>query len=89
MRSESFSAELEAVGIHSAKTCVHIPLSVEHVFGIKGDIPVKGVLNGVPFENIMVMEGNGTHTILLDDAVLREAGVRAGDTVEFTIQVDV
>lgn len=89
MQSESFSAELKAVGVHSARTCVHIPLSVEHVFGIKGDIPVKGALNGVPFENTMVMEGNGTHTILLDDATLREAGVRAGDTVQFTIQVDI
>lgn len=87
MQIERFSAKLEAVGVHSAKTCVRIPLSVEHVFGIKGNVTVSATLNGVPFEGTMVMEGNGTHTMLLDDAILRGAGVKAGDTVQFTIQI--
>lgn len=87
MNSEIFTAELEPIGPSDSLTCVRIPFSVEHVFGVKGHLPVVGELNGIPFESSLEEEGDGTHTMLVDETVLRKAGVKAGQTVKIGLQI--
>ncbi len=88
MIGEIFTAELIGIGPNDSKTCVRIPFSVEHVFGRKGRLSVAGTLNNVPFESVLEQEGNGTHTMLVDEATLRAANVKAGDSVEFKLRVN-
>ena len=87
MNRERFKANLEAIGPGGSKTCVRIPFSVEHVFGRKGSLAVAGTLNGMPFESTLEMEGNSTHTMLVDDAVLQAANVKACETVNFVLYI--
>ncbi|MHC1782975.1 MAG: 2-amino-4-hydroxy-6-hydroxymethyldihydropteridine diphosphokinase [Anaerolineaceae bacterium] len=87
MNSEVFKAELEAIGPGDSITCVRIPFSVKHVFSRNGSVAVAGTLNGVPFESTLEMEGNGTHTMLVDDNTLQAAKVKAGETVDFVLYV--
>lgn len=84
---EFFTAVLEPIGPSDSLTCVRIPFSVEHVFGKKGHVEVTGTLNGLTFEGALEAEGDGTHTMLIDEAVLKAAGVKAGDTVDFSVQM--
>jgi hypothetical protein len=86
MEKEIFTAELEPIGPSDSLTCVRIPFSVKHVFGIGGRVTVTGTVNGVPFESALEVEGDGTHTMLVPEAALRSANLKAGDQAEIALQ---
>ena len=65
-----------------------IPFSVEKVFGTKARPPVKGTVNGFPFRNSLMPEGNGVHSMMFSKALQKSANAKAGDTVKVVLTPD-
>jgi hypothetical protein len=68
-------------------TPLPIPLDVEKLFGIRGRVPVRGTLNGVPFRSTLSPFG-GVHYLPVNRALREQAGVAAGDRVEVVLEHD-
>lgn len=66
----------------------NVPLNVEKEFGKKGQIQVKATLNGKTFYNSLMPHGNGRHFIVLGGPIRTQTGVKVGDTVTMTIELD-
>jgi len=85
---QKFQATITGRGPNSAWTQLDIPFNVHEVFGAKGMVPVTGTLNGVPFRNSLKPNGDGTHYLHVNQALLAGAKVRVGDTVALVIERD-
>ena len=82
----TFEATLERPDMRGAWTFVRIPFSVAEEFGVKGQVPVKGAINGVPYENSLLPQGEGVHILVIKKEIRDRAGVEAGDVAEVTLQ---
>ena len=60
-----FEATLERPEMRGAWTFVRMPFSAAEEFGIKGQVPVKGTINGVPYENFLLPQGDGVHILVV------------------------
>lgn len=67
---------------------ITVPFSVEQAFGTRAQVKVKGTVNRVPFRSSLMPAGNGTHYMAINQALREAAGVSAGDTAEFTLELD-
>ena len=81
-----FEATLERPDIRGAWTFVRIPFSVAQEFGVKGQVPVKGTINGVPYENFLLPQGEGVHILVIKKEIRDQASVTAGDVAEVTME---
>ena len=65
-----------------------VPFDVQFVFGTRTRVAVKGTLNGSPFRNGLLPEGDGTHAMPVNKKLMADASVAAGDAVEVEMSVD-
>ena len=86
MKAYRFKATLERPEVRGAWTFVRIPFSVADEFGVKGQVPVKGAINGVPYENFLLPQGQGVHILVVKKEIRDRAGVAAGDVAEVTLE---
>lgn len=84
---QSFEVQLQYAGPGAATFFVP-PLSVEAAFGSKGLTPVAGTLNGHSFRSSLFPNGDGTHYMVVNQPLRAAAGVKAGDTVQVTMERD-
>jgi len=80
-----FSAVIYKVGINP---CVDIPERVSRTFGIRGNIPVTGALNGLPIRATLVPIGEGRHRLYINGEMRRRARVNAGDRINLRLELD-
>ena len=85
---KAFKARLTARGPGGAWTFLEIPFSVEKEFGTKGRVAVSGTMNGFAFENSLMPNGDGTHSMMVSKALQAGAKASSGDSVAVTIAVD-
>ena len=83
-----FEATLERPDMRGAWTFVRMPFSAAEEFGVKGQVPVKGTINGVPYENFLLPQGEGVHILVIKKEIRDQAGVTAGDVAEVTLERD-
>ena len=83
-----FQAPLTAHGPNGAWVFLHIPFDVHAAFGRRGQVRVCGTLNGAPFRNSLLPEGDGTHRMAVNRALQDAAGARAGQIVAVTLELD-
>lgn len=81
-----FEATLERPDMRGAWTFVRIPFDVAEEFGVKGQAPVKGTVNGVPYENSLLPQGGGVHILVIKKEIRDQAGITAGDVAEITLE---
>jgi hypothetical protein len=88
MAPQRFKARLEVGGEGNAWVLLKLPFDAAAVFGSKGNIRVKGTLNGTPYETSIFPGGDGTHHMMVNKALQQSAGVKAGSTVDVTMEIN-
>jgi hypothetical protein len=85
---QRFRATLAPRGPRGAWVFLPIPFDVAAVFGTRSRLPVSGTMNGVPFRNSLLPQGDGSHAMAVSKELQAGAGAGAGDTVEVVLDVD-
>jgi Domain of unknown function (DUF1905) len=81
---KEFDAPLEKGDNPGAWTCVVID-DVLELFGTRGLVKIRGVIDGEPFTGALMAQGDGTHRLPVRAALRSTIGKKAGDTVHIRI----
>ncbi len=68
---------------------VDTPLNTEQEFGLKGKVPVCGILKTIEFSATLIPRGNGEHYLVLDKSIREKANIVLGDSFELKLWRDV
>ena len=66
---------------------VRVPDSAAR-FGIRGQIPVSGAINGHKFRSCFQPDGKGNHCMMVNKLMQQGGGFKPGDTVLLDVKVD-
>jgi len=70
---------------HGINPRVDVPEEISRAFGDKGYVAVRGTMNGVGIRATLVPAGGGRHVLHVNHQMRDRAGVKVGDTVDFSI----
>ena len=87
--SKKFTARLESIGPGGSWTRMQIPFDAAAAFGSRGRVAVCGTLNGFAFRTSILPNGDGTHHMMLNKALLAGAEASAGERVAVVMERDV
>jgi len=83
-----FQSAVEGLGPSGAWTKIHIPFDVEKQWGSKGRVSVRGTINGFKFESSIFPNGDGSHHMMLNKAILTGAKLKTGDAARVAMEAD-
>jgi len=86
--AKTFQAVLEKSANNLGWTIIRVPLDVAKVWGGRGQLRVKGEINGFPFQTSLFPTGKGHHTLLVNKKMQRGASVRIGMKAKFRLEPD-
>ncbi len=81
---KEFDAQLHKGENPGAWTCV-VMNGVAELFGTRGLVKIRGVIDGEPFDGALMAQGDGTHRLPVRAALRKTIGKQAGDTVHVRI----
>lgn len=81
---KEFDARLRKGDNPGAWTCVVID-DVHELFGTRGLVKIRGVIDGEPFTGALMAQGDGSHRLPIKAALRATIGKQAGDTVHVRI----
>ena len=81
---KEFDAQLHKANNPGAWTCVVLD-DVQELFGTRGLVKIRGVIDDEPFEGALMAQGDGTHRLPVRAALRKTIGKEAGDTVHVRI----
>lgn len=87
MTKIKFSAKLEKVENMDATT-ISFPYNVEEIFGTKGQIKVKALIDGIEYRGSLVNMGTGCHVLGVTKEIRKKINKKAGDFVEIILERD-
>jgi hypothetical protein len=79
-----FDAPLQKGSNRGAWTCVVMNDAAE-LFGTRGLVKIRGVIDGEPFDGALMAQGDGTHRLPVKAQLRKAIGKEAGDTVHVRI----
>ncbi|KRE35416.1 YdeI/OmpD-associated family protein [Paenibacillus sp. Soil522] len=88
MKVHAFEAVLVKPAAVGSWTYVTVPFDVEELFGRKSQVRVKGTINGIAYKGSLMPHGNGTHFMVVNQALRDAAEVTAGCMVSVTMEHD-
>jgi hypothetical protein len=88
LEMKQFKAQLKARGPEGAWTFLEIPFSVEEAFGSKARVAVCGTINGFAFQNSLMPNGDGTHSMAVNKDLQAGAKTGAGQLVSVSMELD-
>jgi hypothetical protein len=88
VQSWTFSATLVRPDQPGTWTYLVIPLDMPALFAKKGQIKVRGTINGHPFRGAAMPHGDGTHFLVVNKCIRDAIGATQGDRVTVTLQRD-
>jgi hypothetical protein len=88
MTERKFEARLHRPEGTGTWTYFDIPFNVLAVFGSKGQVRVRGSLNGHAFRGLAMPHGDGTHYVVVNKASRDAIGVSAGGRVKVRLTAD-
>jgi uncharacterized protein YdeI (YjbR/CyaY-like superfamily) len=83
-----FRATVERMRSRLNWTIIRVPFDAATVYGMRGQINVKGEINGFAFRTCLFPVKDGGHILLVNKKMQKAAGVRAGAVAEFRLQAD-
>lgn len=82
---KEFDAQLQKGDNSGAWTCVLMD-DVPELFGTRGLVKIRGVIDGEPFTGALMAQGDGVHRLPVKAALRKAIGKEAGDTVHVRIE---
>lgn len=67
---------------------VDVPFDAAEAYGAKGQIRVRGTVNGAAFRSSLLPHGNGRHYLVVGGPLRCAAGAEVGDVVRVAIEPD-
>ncbi|MFY9673791.1 MAG: YdeI/OmpD-associated family protein [Terriglobales bacterium] len=83
-----FRATLERMRSRLNWTIIRVPFDAAKVYGVRGQINVKGSINGFEFRTCLFPSKAGGHILLVNKKMQVAAQVHAGATAEFCLEPD-
>jgi uncharacterized protein YdeI (YjbR/CyaY-like superfamily) len=87
-RPQHFQATLEPLRSRLNWTIIRVPFDASRVFGMRGQINVKGEINRFPFRTCLFPRTGGGHILLVNKKMQKAAGLRVGATADFRLELD-
>ncbi|HET9217852.1 MAG TPA: YdeI/OmpD-associated family protein [Terriglobia bacterium] len=87
-RSKSFSATLIRSGNKLHWVVIRIPFDVVKIWGVRGQLRVKGNINGFPIRASLFPSGDGRHFMIVNKRMQSNGKVRPGMEAQFKIEPD-
>lgn len=85
---QSFQASLERMRSRLNWVIVRIPFDVSRTWGTRGQVKVKGEINGFAFRTSLFPTGDGGHLLLVNKRMQTGSHVREGMTARFRLEPD-
>jgi len=85
---KSFRARLERIESRLAWTIIRIPFDVAKLWGTRGQLRVKGEINGFAFRTSLFPARGGGHILLVNKRMQKGADVRQGMSAQFRLEPD-
>jgi uncharacterized protein YdeI (YjbR/CyaY-like superfamily) len=83
-----FRATLERMRSRLNWTIIRVPFDAATVYGMRGQINVKGEINGFAFRTCLFPSRDGGHILLVNKRMQKAAGVGVGEVAEFRMQLE-
>jgi hypothetical protein len=89
LRTYRFTAPLERMTGRFAWHFVEFPHDVQELFGKRGEVRVKAMINGVAADRALMPTKSGYHILILGGDLRKKAGIRrVGDQVSIELWLD-
>ena len=88
MTKQTFDARLVRPPGVGTWTYLNVPFNVADEFGTRGQLKVKGTVNGVPYRGSLLPHGDGGHYLVVKAEIRDQANVSAGDRVRVVLEED-
>jgi len=85
---KTFRATLERIQSRLGWTIIRIPFDVGKVWGTRGQLRVKGEINGFAFRTSLFPARGGGHILLVNKSMQREGDVHQGMSAQFRLEPD-
>jgi hypothetical protein len=79
-----FDATLTTIG---TSTVLRLPQTASNHLPSRGQVTVRGTINGVEFGTVLEPDGHSGHWMRVDDTLQDAAGISAGETATVGIEV--
>jgi uncharacterized protein YdeI (YjbR/CyaY-like superfamily) len=87
-KAQHFEARLERLRSRLNWIVVHVPLDANRVWGLRGQIKVKGEINGFAFRTSLFAKRDGGHFLLINKRMQKGARAYEGSVARFQIELD-
>jgi uncharacterized protein YdeI (YjbR/CyaY-like superfamily) len=88
LSAKKFQARLERIDSPLKWVIIRIPFDVGKVWGARGQLKVKGEINGFAFRTSLFPTGKGDHMLLVNKRMQRGAGAGPGTVSQFRVEPD-
>lgn len=86
--AKRFEARLEHMRSRLNWTIIHLPFDAAKAWGLRGQIKVKGEINGFAFHTSLFPTRAGGHIMLVNMRMQKEARAREGSVARFRLERD-
>jgi uncharacterized protein YdeI (YjbR/CyaY-like superfamily) len=86
--AKTFDAVLEHSGDRLNWTIIRVPLDVARVWGVRGQLKVKGEINDFPFRTSLFPTGKGSHILMVNKKMQAGGKARPGGKARFRLEPD-
>jgi uncharacterized protein YdeI (YjbR/CyaY-like superfamily) len=86
--AKSFEAVLERMRSRLNWVIVYIPFDVAKLWGKRGQLRIRGEINGFAFRTSLFPTGRGSHYLLVNKRMQRGGGARPGAMARFRLEPD-
>jgi hypothetical protein len=87
--AKSFEARLESLRSRLNWIIIYVPFDAAKLWGLRGQIKVKGEINGLAFRTSLFPTREGRHFLLVNKKMQKGARAFEGDVARFQIEHDV
>jgi uncharacterized protein YdeI (YjbR/CyaY-like superfamily) len=86
--AKRFEARLERMRSRLGWTIIHVPFDAVKLWGLRGQIKVKGEINDFAFRTSLFPTGAGGHILLVNKRMQKGARAVEGSVARFQLQLD-